>query len=469
MAEEKAHDSGPESLFVQGAPMDGRFTRDDSELLNGSPRFLSKDDDGLQLSIYRIAEGHWVFALHAEGGARSPTQSAESPTKSPIDSEPAALGFRTNGIVRWPHHAHSWEEWFEDNSQDGGQWYLAKGLVVRDGEEVSPKEERDIEASYLQAAVGQTLLVRHQEQPEAAAAAEVEAVPNSPVKICRRRGRRPRQKPNAAVVEEGIAEAKGVGNGEVGGDGGRGGGGDYGGGASDDKAEIERLKKELAEAKQEVGRLRAASNSLQVVHSDEISWDEPRVRLGSGGFGVVWRSRRGGWQGVTVAVKELRLDTEALEDDAVQELKREGEVLGMVRHPNVVGFLGLCADPVSPFIVTEFVGGGSLHEVLYKRSKVPPLTLREKMRVSAEVAAGLEHLHSKPLLHRDLKPGNILLTSSGQAKVCDFGLSRALTCTRAYFRTHVRGTPLCKSSEETPSLAVFMYSILVWSGKRLTT
>ena len=169
MAEEKAHDSGPESLFVQGAPMDGRFTRDDSELLNGSPRFLSKDDDGLQLSIYRIAEGHWVFALHAEGGARSPTQSAESPTKSPIDSEPAALGFRTNGIVRWPHHAHSWEEWFEDNSQDGGQWYLAKGLVVRDGEEVSPKEERDIEASYLQAAVGQTLLVRHQEQPEAAA------------------------------------------------------------------------------------------------------------------------------------------------------------------------------------------------------------------------------------------------------------------------------------------------------------
>ena len=108
--------------------MDGRFTRDDSELLNGSPRFLSKDDDRLQLSIYRIAEGHWVFALHAEGGARSPTQSAESPTKSPIDSEPAALGFRTNGIVRWPHHAHSWEEWFEDNSQDGGQWYLAKGL-----------------------------------------------------------------------------------------------------------------------------------------------------------------------------------------------------------------------------------------------------------------------------------------------------------------------------------------------------
>ena len=425
--------------------MDGRFVRDESELLHGSPRFLSRNDDGLQLSIHRNGEGYWVFALHTEEVElldRSPPQSrVESPSNIAKDADPTALGFRTNDTVIWPHHADSWEEWFE--TEGGGSWYTAKGLVVRDGADVSVEQEEAIEAAYLQAAVGQTLLVQNNEEIPPS------SVPNSPVKIARRRGRRPRQQPIIAA-EADLAEAKDNGGGE--------GGSSGSGAASDDKAEIERLRKELAEAKQEVGRLRAASNSLQVVHSDEISWDEPRIRLGSGGFGVVFRSKRGGWQGVTVAVKELRLDTEALEDDAIADLRREGEVLAMVRHPNVVGFLGLCPDPVSPFIVTEYVDGGSLHEILYKSGRKssrgasagPALTLHEKLRVAAEVTAGLEHLHSKPMVHRDLKPSNVLLTSSGQAKVCDFGLSRALTCTRAYIRTNVRGTPLCEYHTHPP-------------------
>ena len=107
-------------------------------------------------------------------------------------------------------------------------------------------------------------------------------------------------------------------------------------------------------------------------------------------------------------------------------------------------------------LVTEFVSGGSLEGRLYPQGGVQALTPAQRRRVASGVAAGLVHIHSKPLVHRDLKPGNILLTADLTAKVADVGLARALHGTQAYMTgTGATGTPVYMAPEQ-------------WDEERLT-
>jgi serine/threonine protein kinase len=88
-------------------------------------------------------------------------------------------------------------------------------------------------------------------------------------------------------------------------------------------------------------------------------------------------------------------------------------------HPNICKFIGAClGDTADMFLCYEYLGGGSLSRLVMDRTL--PMNVN---RIAVDVAAGMQHLHSVDVLHRDLKSGNIMLDSRGRAKLCDFGLS----------------------------------------------
>jgi tetratricopeptide (TPR) repeat protein len=155
--------------------------------------------------------------------------------------------------------------------------------------------------------------------------------------------------------------------------------------------------------------------------------------LGRGGMGEVWRARDLRL-GRDVALKVLP-EGMAADPDRVARFEREARALAALNHPNVAqiyelgeavpdpgpgGFIG--DEPRTPvrFLVMELVEGESLS----RRLRSGPLPLGEALAVARQVVRGLEAAHARGVIHRDLKPGNIMLTGAGEAKVLDFGLAR---------------------------------------------
>ncbi|MGF1596926.1 MAG: Stk1 family PASTA domain-containing Ser/Thr kinase [Acidimicrobiales bacterium] len=107
----------------------------------------------------------------------------------------------------------------------------------------------------------------------------------------------------------------------------------------------------------------------------------------------------------------------------VERFRREALSAGKLNHPNVVSVYDWGAHDDTYFIVMEFVDGQSLAELLASRGRLPT---EEALEITARTAAALGFAHDNGMVHRDVKPGNIILTSTGQVKVADFGIARAL-------------------------------------------
>ncbi|XP_078169131.1 putative leucine-rich repeat receptor-like protein kinase At2g19210 [Carex rostrata] len=153
--------------------------------------------------------------------------------------------------------------------------------------------------------------------------------------------------------------------------------------------------------------------------------------IGRGGFGIVYS---GFIDGTQVAVK-LRPQTST---QGVKEFMVEAQHLTRIHHKNLVSLIGYCKDENSLAFVLEYMSEGSLHDHLRGRAGGTwPLTWRDRIRIALESAQGLEYLHkgcNPPLIHRDVKPHNILLNVKLEAKIADFGMSRAFSSTN---NTHV--------------------------------
>lgn len=142
-------------------------------------------------------------------------------------------------------------------------------------------------------------------------------------------------------------------------------------------------------------------------------------RVGSGGFAVVYRATHLLLR-VTVALKLLRPKALRRYPDLAEALCEEARLAARVTHPNVVRVLDVTHTPELTYLVIEFVEGGSLAELLRARRMTPA----ETVRLGIDVAEGLKAALARGLIHRDIKPGNILLTATGMAKVADLGLAR---------------------------------------------
>ncbi len=147
-------------------------------------------------------------------------------------------------------------------------------------------------------------------------------------------------------------------------------------------------------------------------------------RIGSGAMGVVWECvdevlHR------TVAVKQLLLQPgldpgEA--EEARQRAMREGRIAARLQHPHAVAVYDVAEDEGQPVLVMEYLPSTSLAAMMSEHGPLPP---REVARVGAQVASALGAAHAAGVVHRDIKPGNILLGDDGTVKITDFGISRA--------------------------------------------
>src|SRR4051812_15125023 len=152
--------------------------------------------------------------------------------------------------------------------------------------------------------------------------------------------------------------------------------------------------------------------------------------LGYGGMAEVHRGRDLRL-GRDVAVKVLRSDL-ARDPGFQARFRREAQNAAALNHPSIVAVYDTGEDAVVdgtlPFIVMEYVEGRTLKEVLVDDG---PLMPRRAMEITADICAALDFSHRNGIIHRDMKPGNVMMTPNGTVKVMDFGIARALSSATA--------------------------------------
>jgi serine/threonine protein kinase len=188
--------------------------------------------------------------------------------------------------------------------------------------------------------------------------------------------------------------------------------------------------------------------------------------LGSGGMATVHLAHDEEL-GRPVAIKLL---ADNLGDHAAFRARfvREARLAARLAHPNVVAVFDVGEEEGRPYIVMEHVDGETLADLLRRRGPLPP---QEAVTLVLQAAAGLAHAHEAGLVHRDVKPQNLLLSSDGAVKVADFGIARAAELSRLTEHGTVLGTaaylaPEQAAGEETTSatdvysLAAVLYELL---------
>ena len=141
---------------------------------------------------------------------------------------------------------------------------------------------------------------------------------------------------------------------------------------------------------------------------------------GTGGMAIVYRAydKRTGHD---VAVKILRPDLVAQDANYVSRFQREAEAASKMTHHNIVNLLDVGMEGTTRYLVMEFVEGQTLKELITRRGRIAPETAAQ---FTIRILSALQHAHERNIVHRDIKPQNILVDKQGYVKVADFGIAR---------------------------------------------
>ncbi|EFJ33693.1 hypothetical protein SELMODRAFT_230534 [Selaginella moellendorffii] len=188
--------------------------------------------------------------------------------------------------------------------------------------------------------------------------------------------------------------------------------------------------------------------------------------VGEGSFGKVYKGRRK-FTGQTVAMKFILKHGKS--DKDIENLRQEIEILRQLKHENIIEMLDAFESPQEFCVVTEFAqASGELFEILEDDKCLPEAQVQA---IAKQLVRALHYLHSHRIIHRDMKPQNILIGAGGIVKLCDFGFARAMSCNTMVLRS-IKGTPLYMAPElvrEQPynhtadlwSLGVILYELYV--------
>lgn len=150
--------------------------------------------------------------------------------------------------------------------------------------------------------------------------------------------------------------------------------------------------------------------------------------LGQGGMGTVFMAHDLRLKGRSCVVKKLRDDFYREEDrqKAQAFFEREMQVLADLRHQNIVQILDFFTEGDDYYLVMEYVQGNNLHNILHDERHGEPFPEKTVVQWAEQICSVLRHLHSQspPIIYRDLKPSNIMITENNQIKLVDFGIAR---------------------------------------------
>ncbi|KAM0911984.1 hypothetical protein ACQ4PT_013097 [Festuca glaucescens] len=158
--------------------------------------------------------------------------------------------------------------------------------------------------------------------------------------------------------------------------------------------------------------------------------------IGSGGFGATYRAEVA--PGILVAIKRLSIGKQ----HGAKQFQTEVETLGRCRHPNLVTLIGFHISDQETFLIYNYLPGGNLERFIQERTKMQ-ISWRMLHKIALDIAQALAFMHdecSPRILHRDVKPSNILLDDDFNAYLSDFGLAKLLRNSETHATTNVAGT-----------------------------
>ncbi|MBI2790043.1 MAG: protein kinase [Elusimicrobia bacterium] len=173
--------------------------------------------------------------------------------------------------------------------------------------------------------------------------------------------------------------------------------------------------------------------------------------LGEGGMGMVYK----GWDKVLkrpVAIKKLRTELQASPRERERFLK-EAEMVASLHHPHIVDIYTIIRHAQDTYLVFEYVSGMTLHELLNESPgrRLPPARALDILR---QISAAVDHAHSRHVIHRDMKPSNVMLADGGWVKVMDFGIARQVLDSLLTTTKTIVGTPVYMSPEQAMGVVV---------------
>jgi serine/threonine protein kinase/beta-lactam-binding protein with PASTA domain len=147
-------------------------------------------------------------------------------------------------------------------------------------------------------------------------------------------------------------------------------------------------------------------------------------RVGGGGMAIVYKAHDS-LLNRKVAVKVLRQQY-TNDDDFIRRFRREAQAAASLSHPNIVSIYDVGQDDDVYYIVMEYIEGSTLND---KIKEMAPLQIEEAVHIASQICDALDHAHQNEIIHRDIKPHNILIGKNGRIKVTDFGIARATAST----------------------------------------
>ena len=144
-------------------------------------------------------------------------------------------------------------------------------------------------------------------------------------------------------------------------------------------------------------------------------------KIGAGGMSIVYKAKDNRLQRF-VAIKELREEF-VQDEEFVSKFRKEALSAASLSHPNIVGIYDVGSDHELHYIVMEYVEGHTLKQVIEEKGPFSPKVVLE---LGIQIVSALKHAHHKKIIHRDIKPQNILMTAEGVLKVTDFGIAKAV-------------------------------------------